>query len=107
MLYHLLVERAVKWPDKVPSLTTCGNRDYDSTTYHSGWKYWDEHSRVIRSSADLSVILAAKKDMEERGNRRPTRSHGLFTVPADFDPRLMNRPYRLLIVIEADDDEMA
>lgn len=64
ILYQLIIDRAVKSPDQMPELVKCGPGDYDSTIYHPGWQYWEEHSKLLLCSSNYDKVLDHKTKIE-------------------------------------------
>jgi hypothetical protein len=91
MFYTLLIERAVKFPDKLPQLASDAGGDYDSTTYHPGWEYWEEHSKIIAISTSMETLLDMKSKIES----------GQMHIKG-----FTNRSYRLLLTISNDETQL-
>lgn len=84
--FQLIIDRALVWTDRIPELVQCGPKDYDSATYHPGWKYWEEHSKVVMVSASYDKVLEHKGKIE-RGEVRvrgwSCRPYRLYIICAD------------------------
>lgn len=61
-----MIDRALQWTDKLPKLVESGPGDYDNTTYHPGWQYWETHSKMIMCSSNYDRVLEYKSKIENR-----------------------------------------
>lgn len=82
--YMLQISRAIRYTDNVPELVSCGSGDYDQTSYHPGWKYWETHSKIIAEGSSYEEISRIRDDF--LGKLRHVDG---FT----------NRPYKLEILV--------